>query len=140
MIMNINENKVFLTYSLGKKHLVSRGIYKPAKISKTKKMITYDCGIKDNEVVIDVPMKTVKAPIYSEATATVTLGKHFLERALERPKGPKYGFQRWLRSEEGKLYQNWNKLSEDKRVEIAVGIYVADMTGSKDTPFSFEII
>jgi hypothetical protein len=138
--MNTDFTKISLIYTLGGEYLVSRGKYKPAKISRTKKKIKYDCGVVDFETVIDKPIQTIKHPEYKKATTGIVLGEAFVESALERPKPPKRGYQRWLRTETGRLYQDWNTLSEIKRLERAIKIYVQDMTGLQEPQFNFELI
>lgn len=125
--MDLEIRKISLTYNLRGEYLVRRGKYKSAKFSKTGN-------------VIDKPMKVVQAPKYAQAKQSTVLGSAFIEAALERPKPPKRGYQRWQRTEEGKLYMDWNKLKENERLVRRILIYVQDMTGEINPVYNFEII
>ncbi|MCP4255041.1 MAG: hypothetical protein GY775_16865 [Candidatus Scalindua sp.] len=137
--MEIKYSKIFLTYTLGGKYLVSPGIYKEAIVVNGSKTKTYDCGIVGKEVITKRPMQVVKEPSYKEATQTIELGSEFIKRALEKPKPPKKGYQRWLRQPEGKLFQEWKTIKDDEtKIKRAVAIYVADLTGDPEASFRHE--
>lgn len=133
--MDLEIRKISLTYNLRGEYLVRRGKYKSAKFSKTGLDVQYF-----DRNVIDKPMKVVQAPKYAQAKQSIVLGSAFIEAALERPKPPKRGYQRWQRTEEGKLYMDWNKLKENERLVRRILIYVQDMTGEINPVYNFEII
>lgn len=130
--MSNNYSKISLTYTLGGEHLVKQGEYSVAKV----KVIN---GFKDNEVFsVLSPSQTITKPEYKYATQNITLSEKFVKDAYKRPTPPEgRNINWWLRTEEGKLFKNWNKLTPEQRVDTKVAIYV-DSVGGRD--YSFELI
>lgn len=139
-IMNIETTKIFLTYSLGEKYLVRPGKYEAAVIAKGTKTVKFDCGIIDKEMITKTPMRMLEAPQYADSTQCIELSDDFVKHALTRPIKPKRGFNRWMRTGEGELFQNWNKLTPETRLKKAIENYVKDVTNQEDPVFSYEII
>jgi len=126
------DNSISLTYTLGGETLIRSGVYTVADVT-VKNPFT-----KNEVFILNKPSQTIKKAEYNKATQQVTLSSSFIEMALERPVKPDgMSFQRWLRTPMGKLYQNWNKLSDEQKVKFHVEQYVIDMN-SED--YSYEII
>lgn len=117
-------SQIFLTYKLGGESLVKAGVYKSAKVL-VKNVNT------DKEVVVVLePMQVIEKPKYSYATMTTILGSEFIEAALERPIKPEgRNIHWWFRTIQGQLFLNWNKLSDEKKLEMQVISFVEDMRG-----------
>lgn len=94
--------QISLTYLIGGEYLIKSGEYD-------------DCG------------NTVIEPIYERATKNVTLGKSFIDGALERPKKP----HRKANISDWNTYNNWNKSSVETKLASSIINYVKDLGGSK---------
>jgi len=122
--MITSDNQIFLTYKLGGESLVKAGVYKSAEI-KVK-----NSWLKNEEVTMVKPMRTISEAEYSHASNKVVMSSAFTAMCLERPKPPKdRNINRWLRTTEGVLYSNWKNLSIEQRVYAQIQIYVNCMSG-----------
>lgn len=106
--MHVDEKQIFLTYEVGGEFLKEKGEYTNGKI--------------------------IKAPVMEKAKVTVILKQPFIDKALERPRKPRYqSLERFLSTNIGKMYSKWNQLSENKKISLAVTKYVRDLGGGKFT-------
>ncbi len=139
MKVDINENKIVISYQLGGQYFKNRGKYTSAKVSRKR-------GKEGNfEFVTDVRSKTLIEPEYEDASITLTLGKPFLEYCLptEKPKRPNLkgkAWARWIKSREGRLWQDHNKLTDKQKINLHVERYVEDLTGDRGNLISYNII
>ena len=63
---------------------------------------------------------------YGEAIVKTTLESSFIAYALTRPSKPRnMSFQRFLKTAEGKAFQNWNKMTDSDRLQYAVEEYAS---------------
>jgi len=126
------DSQILLTYELGGECLVSPGIYTVADV-------TVKNSFTKNEIfILNKPSRTLVEPVFEKAQCSVTLGSSFLENCLERPTKPKeVNFHRWLRTSLGKLSQDWNKYSDQQKIEFHIKQYVIDMGGES---YSYKII
>ena len=129
--MNKN-NKIFLTFNEGGKYLTKRGIYSTAKI---------------RQCIVVEESRTIKHPEYADCSRKVVLDYSFIEKALEIPESPKRNsgdYHRWLRSDLGKLWSDWKKLSDEQKIKRHIEIYVKDMTGmlnpEEGDDYTFDIV
>lgn len=88
-----------------------------------------------------------KRGIYSTCSRKVVLDYSFIEKALEIPESPKRNsgnYHRWLRSDLGKLWSDWKKLSDEQKIKRHIEIYVKDMTGmlnpEEGDDYTFDIV
>lgn len=76
------------------------------------------------ELHIKRAARVIKDAEYEDCVVKTTLGSAFVEYALQRPSKPRnMNMGRFLRSEEGKAYQNWNKMSNIEKLEFRVNEY-----------------
>lgn len=143
----INKNsKVVASFKEIGATLVSLGKYESAEI-KVKNAFNKDVNGKyaPEEVTTIRPMKTIKEAEYKSATRNVTLGYEFIEMALNldengksrKPRPPKKGFERWLRSDEGKLFQIWDEATDEQKLQIQLEKLAHD---TNTELLSFEIL
>ena len=126
------DSQISLTYVLQGEYLLNKGIYTTADVT------VKNPNSRKEVFITNKPLQTIKRAEYEKATQQVTLSSNFIEMALERPEKPEgMSFQRWLRTPMGKLYQNWNKLSDEQKINFHIEQYVMDMGGED---YSYEII
>lgn len=126
------DSQISLTYVLQGEYFLNKGIYTTADVT------VKNPNSRKEVFITNKPSQTLKRAEYDKATQEVNLNNSFIEMALERPSKPDgMSFQRWLRTPMGKLYQNWNKLSDEQKVNFHVEQYVMDMGGED---YSYEII
>ena len=102
----------------GGESLATAGVYREAEIK-----VLYQ-GTKSEKTVVVQPFKVIKEPIYHEALQITTLGSSFVEMALTRPIKPRsMNMGRFLRTSEGKAFQNWNKMSNVDKLQMRVEEY-----------------
>ena len=56
--------------------------------------------------------------ICAKATKELSLGYMFIASALERPKVPKKGRQRFLKTKLGSVVNKWNKMSTEEKLKL----------------------
>lgn len=104
-----------------------RGVYSVAKISVQN-------SFKDNEVcTILEQSKTIKEPIFKQATRSIKLSNSFLELCLTRPKKPHSSatYKEW------DFYNEWNKISKVDKVRFQLEKLAHDLNSEL---ISFEIL
>ena len=106
----------------------------------------YASAILDKEGNLITKSKTLRNPIYKNATRTINLGYTFLEMALNldekgkshKPKPPrKININRFLRSPEGKLMQKWNQATDEDKIKVHLDKIAYDLNC---TLVSFDIL
>lgn len=138
-MVNINEDKLIISYQLEGQYFKERGKYTSSKTLEKKDK-------KGNIVdTTHVGSKTLVEPKYEYATKTIILGKPFLEGCLPKkrndtPKIKGKAWTRWLNSTEGKLWKEHNKLSDEDKIRLNVESYVYDITNGNGHLISYEII
>lgn len=125
--MNTNYTEISLTYTLGGEYLVKPGKYTDALVEVSNPFT------RNENVKVVKPSITEELAIFSNATKNITLGKAFINAALERPIKPKNN----ATQTEYDLFRNWNKLSMKHKIALAVEQYVKDMGGYNPV---FEIL
>jgi hypothetical protein len=76
------------------------------------------------ELHIKKAARVVKEAVYNEAVVKTTLGSAFVEMALTRPSRPRnMSANRFMRTDEGKAWQNWNKMTNEDRLKFRVDQY-----------------
>jgi hypothetical protein len=111
-------SKILLTLVLGGESLATAGVYKSAEIK-----VLYP-GTDSETVTTIKPLEVVKKPVFNEVVNVTTLGNYFIEAALQRPSKPRnMSDGRFLRTDDGKIAQKWNKLSNIQKLEYAVNQY-----------------
>jgi hypothetical protein len=108
-MISIN-NQISLTYYVGGEYLVKAGLYKSATENKG--------------------LVVIKQPEFKRCIQSTTLSTVFTEMCLTRPERPKdQNINRWFRTDAGKLFLDWKKLSVEEKVRRHVESYVSDMGG-----------
>ena len=51
-------------------------------------------------------------------TRQINLGQVFIDGAMERPRKPRHGLNRWKRSSDGQLFGRWNSLSVKEKYRL----------------------
>ena len=125
-------SRIFLTFNESGKYITKRGEYSVAKLSGGN---------------VTTPSKTLKHPEYADCSRKVVLDYSFIEKALEIPESPKRNsgdYHRWLRSDLGKLWSDWKKLSDEQKIKRHIEIYVKDMTGmlnpEEGDDYTFDVV
>lgn len=73
------------------------------------------------ELHIKRAARIIKDAVYNEVITNTTLCSAFVEWALTRPSKPRsMNMGRFLRTDEGKLFQNWNRLSNNDKLQSRV--------------------
>ena len=98
-------------------YLVESGKYSVAKIEVSN-------SFQKNEIFkLIEESKTLKQPVFKNATHSIKLGEKFVEMCLERPKKP----SRSCTQKEWDLYVNWKKISDDRKIEFQLEKYAHDL-------------
>lgn len=129
-----NNSEILLTVNRGRS-LVRPGVYKEAQVvvlnswakSKNggvgtwyqKNSNVHECTTGERVTIAD-PMRQIKPPIYANATQVIRLNNSFIAMALTRPRPPKEGLHRWLKTPLGKLAQGWKVSSNEDKINVHV--------------------
>lgn len=97
--------------------LVESGKYSVATIEVSN-------SFQKNEIFkLIKPSETIKEAVYKQATRSINMDERFVDMCLERPKKPSKGCSQ----KEWDLYANWNKISENKKIEVQLEKLAHDM-------------
>lgn len=130
------ESRIFVSFKEINEYQVRPGKYSTAKINWDK---------NKEEYVTTSHSQTLEEPITIAPTRSLTLGFPFIERALNlddkgksrKPKPPKGNINRWLRTPEGQLFQNWNRSSYKDKIKVALKELAYEL---KSEIIDFELI
>lgn len=143
-MMYNNTSTVSASFRMNGEIIQQSGVYSVAKIS-VKNFNVFDKNGKSlEEFTLLTPSKTLVEPVLKQATRNLHSTYPFIEMALNldkngkscKPKPPKKGFDKWLRTKEGQLYLMWNKATDVQKIQVHLENIAHDL---KAELISFQI-